>query len=241
MIDVMKSVVFQPRDIEQAIPDPFCILDTYGLTSGDELTAIFKALLQTIYPDIETITFMELAKRTGKNLVITVSNLSQHRTEYCCLDTQPDMNVLTALKMSCAYPLLIAPVLYKENLYVDGCLYCQLPLSYLDADTFSEMTTLGLLYTDRVEPIKNFIGYLQAVIFSPWNQWCKIQIQNSSIKNICQVHLQSAEDPTLQIVSLSMSRSEFDSYIEQGYDAMKQHMASKQTTELLSLPPECSE
>jgi len=226
--EVVKKILMIEHDLESIIPDPLSMLDTYGLTKGSEITQIFTTLLHEVFPDTEDITFIELAKKTGKNLVVTVSNLSKRQTEYFCLDTYPDASVIMALKMSCAYPLVVEPVSFNDNLYVDGCLYCQLPLSYLESETFSNITTIGLLYTDPIREIRGFTDYLEAILFSPWQQWCSRQIDQSIIKSICKINIVSEEDSAVQLVSLTISEKEFESYISQGYTQMKDYMISQE-------------
>jgi predicted acylesterase/phospholipase RssA len=57
-----------------------------------------------------SITFMELAKLTGKNLVVCVTNLTHNKAEYFSVDTTPDLNVVDAICMSSAIPIIFTPL-----------------------------------------------------------------------------------------------------------------------------------
>ena len=43
------------------------------------------------------------------------------------MDNTPDAEVFMALRASIAIPILFEPVLYKGNLYIDGCIFENIP------------------------------------------------------------------------------------------------------------------
>ena len=60
-------------------------MSTYGLSSGIGITRLLeRALEKKIH--IKDITFLELAKMTGKNLAVCVTNLSKDTTEFFDVD-----------------------------------------------------------------------------------------------------------------------------------------------------------
>ena len=87
------------------------------------------------------ITFLELTKLTGKNLIISVSNLTQNKIEYISINTYPEMSVKTAIDMSTAIPIIFKPIKYYNDLYVDSLVFNNFPIDYFQQSTFD---TLGL-------------------------------------------------------------------------------------------------
>jgi predicted acylesterase/phospholipase RssA len=82
-------------------------------------------------------TFMELAKATGRNLVVAVSNLEASARELLSVDTAPDLGVATAVRMSISIPILFTPVRHRIRpdgptcTYVDGGLFDYCPIDHI--------------------------------------------------------------------------------------------------------------
>jgi predicted acylesterase/phospholipase RssA len=117
-----------------------------GIDDGSRINkCISSALEARLGADRRDATFMELAKLTGRNLVVCVSNLTTTKHEYMCLETSPDMSVLLALRMSYAVPVLFTPVKHRGCWYVDGGIFNNCPLDFVQRHT----STLAL----RVNPL----------------------------------------------------------------------------------------
>jgi predicted acylesterase/phospholipase RssA len=97
-------------------------LDTRGLDDG---TRIYRALEAAVtargHP--RGLTFLELARATGRRLVVCVTNLDAARSEMLGPETAPDMPVVLAVRMSISVPILFSPVEYRGATYVDGALH----------------------------------------------------------------------------------------------------------------------
>jgi predicted acylesterase/phospholipase RssA len=96
--------------------------------------------------ELSDITFLELAKRTGKNLVVAGSNLSRSRREFFSVDDTPDMSVILALRISASIPFVFQPVVHNAQVYVDGALFSNFPIDYVES--VSNAVTLGILIDD---------------------------------------------------------------------------------------------
>lgn len=113
------------------------VLQSYGLDSGINMTTFLEDVLEMTI-GARDVSFMELAKRVGKNFVVCVANLTTQKTEYMCVDTTPHSSVVLAVRMSASIPILFAPVRADNgNVYVDGGLYETLPIGYI-AEKFSQ-------------------------------------------------------------------------------------------------------
>jgi predicted acylesterase/phospholipase RssA len=112
------------------VDDLLALPHTFGMDSGRRLEGVLRAALQRSPVGASDATFLELAKVTGKHLVVTVSNVTRRRPEYWSVDTVPTMSVVTAARASCALPLLYAPVLVGGDVFLDGGLYDDMPLTH---------------------------------------------------------------------------------------------------------------
>jgi hypothetical protein len=87
--------------------------DNLGIDSGDRL-------IEPIQDAVGKLTFLELSKKTGKNLVIVATHTSTMRPTYFSVDTTPHVLVLDAVRASMAIPLFIKPVEIGDDTYIDG-------------------------------------------------------------------------------------------------------------------------
>lgn len=107
----------------EKIGDPLqeeLLFDDYGLNDGGKfcffLTELFTEIVGKPDP-----TFSELHTFSGqKTLKIQVTNLSRYQSEILTHATHPDMSVVTALRMSVSVPFVFTPVVWNNQLYVDG-------------------------------------------------------------------------------------------------------------------------
>ena len=81
--------------------------------------------------------FIELAKATGRNLVVCVSDLEASERVLLSVDTAPDVGVSLAVRMSISVPVLFTPVRTRLRpggplrTYVDGGLFDFCPVAHI--------------------------------------------------------------------------------------------------------------
>ena len=121
-----------------------CFIDNWGFDDGQMNKRLLQAILKNKNININ-ITFKELYKITKKNLVIVGTNLSKETAEYFNHNTEPNMCIVDAVRISCCFPVVYSPVKYNNNLYVDGGVLAQYPLEYFD----SKKNLLGFVIEDR--------------------------------------------------------------------------------------------
>lgn len=108
-------------------------------------------------PDVS---FAELYRRTKRDLVIVVTNLTSKRVEYWSRKSHPGASVCRAVIASMAMPLLFTPVKMGDELFVDGGLGDNFPVSVFPVDT-----TLGIrIHLDLSPPWDNVLDYTMALI-----------------------------------------------------------------------------
>ena len=100
--------------------------NNYGFDDGMKIINFIKSLMdkKKIKYDI---TFKELFELTNKKLIICVCNLTLKKSEYLNYKNNPNMKILTALRMSFSIPILFCPIKYNDYYYIDGGIMDNLP------------------------------------------------------------------------------------------------------------------
>jgi predicted acylesterase/phospholipase RssA len=74
------------------------------------------------------ITLKELYEMFGNTLVCVSYNLTQDKTEYLSHLTHPDLDCLSAVRMSSNLPFIFSEFIYKDNAYTDGAICNNFPI-----------------------------------------------------------------------------------------------------------------
>lgn len=101
------------------------IIKNKAYLRGEEIEKFFKFILKE---KTYNSTLKELYERTNIELYITVYCLNTDSIEYVHYNNYPDLNILQAILMSCAIPLLLPSVQYKNKYYIDGAVLDNSPV-----------------------------------------------------------------------------------------------------------------
>lgn len=123
------KVVFDTDIAELAQPEIGKLLTHYGLDSGNGVINKMKELFRIKGVD-PNITLKQHFDYTGKRLVITVSCLGKG-VRYFDYTNEPDLSVLSAVRMSISIPGYFTAVRYKGDFYVDGGVLDNVPIAFL--------------------------------------------------------------------------------------------------------------
>ena len=104
---------------------------TWGLDNGRKYDQFIKKLLEKKECS-PYMTFLQLYQKYNIHLVITTTNISKHRLDTLDHLSHPDLSLATAIRMSGAVPFIFQPVMYNDDLYVDGVVIGDLPLGIID-------------------------------------------------------------------------------------------------------------
>lgn len=99
----------------------------WGFLSLNPMLSVVRSELMRRFGMIPTL--RQLHALTGKDLWVTVTNLSQRRVEYFHHTTHPDVCVVHAVHMSCSLPIVFSKVTHRGDICVDGGLLEPFPLS----------------------------------------------------------------------------------------------------------------
>jgi predicted acylesterase/phospholipase RssA len=88
------------------------------------------------------ITFKQLYDKTQKELVLTGYNVSTGMTE--CFDhlTHPNMEVLLAIRITMCIPMIFRPIIYNNQMYIDGSFVEPVPIRFCKRKKNSLIITL---------------------------------------------------------------------------------------------------
>jgi len=102
-----------------------------GFCDGTKILDFIEVLLN-LKIRIKDINFKDLEILTKKKLLIITTNFSKGKKEVFSSDTTPLVSVIKAIRMSISIPLLMTPVKYNDDYYVDGGLTSNLGIEFCD-------------------------------------------------------------------------------------------------------------
>lgn len=227
---VHKHLVHDDASDDSIDPcEVFAICDTYGISNGEKLMGLVKEIL--IGKNINaSITFMELGKRFGKNLVVCGANLTRRRSEYFCIDATPDMSVALAVRISCSVPILFTPVTHDECLYVDGGIYAHFPYEYtcdtnMQLSGVDEKDTIGVNILVAKCEITSLSSYIVELLNSVMDRALQTE-KITSLPFVC--NLKQSTSLSFDLLQLGVSPEKIDTLIEEGYVSMKTFMKERE-------------
>lgn len=121
-INIFKSI---KENNNKIIP---LITNHYSITDGKNVDNLLKNIFMEYKYNHETLTFKELYEKTGKNLILTGSNLNTRKCEYFCYKKTPTMNVFMALKITSRIPFIFPFIKLNNNIYTDGNIFDSFPI-----------------------------------------------------------------------------------------------------------------
>jgi NTE family protein len=139
------------------------IFGKYGLDDGKKLIIFIKKCIK-MKVNNENITFAELYKLTNKKLIISSTCITDNTIKYFDYNSDPDLPIWLAIRMSVSVPLIFEPVQYNNKLYVDGGILDNFPIQLVNSIEQSIGITVieRELETDTNE-IYDVIDYIKAL------------------------------------------------------------------------------
>jgi predicted acylesterase/phospholipase RssA len=226
-------------DIEGILP--FLMMSRLGVDDGERvLGAIRGALAKSPLLKKGDATFLELAKATGRDLVVGVTNLDRCRRELLSVDTTPDLSVVTAVRMSMSVPFLFTPVLHAGCTYVDGAVLDYCPTEQIQRSGSATSTLVLKLSWGRAElppprtelpDLKTFVGLLARAALSTSVDASSTVADVTRVRTVDVPALVDDDDApwTLRLDTLSLALSGgpeavVERYLEHGEAALRDHL-----------------
>ena len=141
----------------------FDIFSTLGL---DDSSRAFEIIIK----NLNNITFLDLAKKTGKDLIICATNAHTMKGIYFSVNNTPNVMVSDALHASCSLPLIKKPVKIGDTYYIDGGVTENIPISCIPDNIDSNNILIFSLDGSDIDPLDKLnlplllINILQIII-----------------------------------------------------------------------------
>ncbi len=127
----------------------------FGYYKGDKLIKWYRSIIQELTGNGE-ITLGEIYQQYGKELRIVATNVDKQRCEYFTSQTHPSLTLVQAVRISASYPFFFETVKYNDDLYIDGGLLNNYPISIFDdQNDFNETLGIKLTTSEDLEQIKS--------------------------------------------------------------------------------------
>lgn len=222
--------IFMDEDFISFDPNDVCnILQTFGIDSGERLERLFKSALRKKM-NRDDITFIELAKVTGKNLVICVTNLTQERHEMWNVDNHPNMSVIKALRISSSIPVIFSPMTVNGDIYIDGGLYNNFPIDYFENNLMKDIFGINIS-ARNYKKTNDFLQYMTYLLYTVIEKINYRPISDIE-KNIITIQFIDEDPISLEDLKLVVTKENINKYIQLGYDKTKNILESYNSCEL---------
>jgi predicted acylesterase/phospholipase RssA len=208
------------QDIQVDIQALLNIWYSFGAFDTDNI----KSLIEEILTDNnlpKTASFIDLAKHTGINYIVTASNLTKQKVEYFGMDENNTIDIVTAIQCSCAVPLFFKPIIVHGDMYVDAGLLCNTPSEYWTKKMAIQKDTLVLKFkntdealegkTNHPDSLLSYINMLMSNVFTEIND-------KTSLATIVQIPY--ANNVLQQLLLNEMSEIDIDHLIKIGYQTL---------------------
>jgi predicted acylesterase/phospholipase RssA len=198
------------------------ILNDYGISDGSNFIELMKRILFS-RTRLHDITFIELAKMTGKNLVVCVSNLTDEKEEFFCIDSKPNMSVIQALRISCSIPIIFNPVTLDDKIYLDGALYNNFPMNYFKNNNKLH-DILGInIAVHSYKRTDNILLYILYMVFSLVTKVQESHFDDAE-QNVVTIKIDTINWIHYDELKISYPEEKVDMMIKKGYEAIQQRL-----------------
>ena len=167
----------------------------------------------------ENITFRDLFEKTQKTFTVVGANISTGKPEYFSVHNTPDMNIETAITISCAIPFVFPFVKHNNCVYIDGCFFEHFPVNYaLACDNVTPNNIIGVnicrnLDVPACTENLTFTAYASLLMSMVWSKHAKPYNDEVLEKNI----LCLSDTKTNQYLFLPIQKQVIVDMIESGY------------------------
>lgn len=131
METIVEYIIRRPWDnaIQLSLSNIFDVFTKKGFFGTGTIVTFMKPFFDSRDISLD-ISMMDFYRLTGVKLFFYTVELNTFKLITVSCDTFPDLQVLKAVHMSAAYPVLISPVIIDDNCYVDGGLLCNYPINH---------------------------------------------------------------------------------------------------------------
>lgn len=192
----------------------------FGIDSGNKIENVLRILIKKkgYLPEI---TFEQFYERVGVEFIVVGSCISQERKKTFSYKETPDFEIVRAIRISCGLPFLYNTVKIDDDVYGDGCLFENTPISYFTST--EEMLYKTIAFNINAKTIQyehKLSNYVLKLYNCMANTISNLQLEKYQeyIIDLTEIDLKSALDITTE---------EKEKLIEYGYRATKEHIIER--------------
>jgi len=163
----------------------------------------------------------------GSDIMLTTYNYTNSKVEYISSSTHPDINCMTAIRMSCNIPLVFGKYSYNNCDYIDGAIYDIFPINYfLNSENASKFQIIGITITfeQNFSNETNIIHYIHDLFFIPIKEVLKSAIERAKRDENNKIIM--IKDEKLQSWNLQSTKFDMLNMFSDGYDESKNNLES---------------
>lgn len=186
--------------------------------------------------DRDDLTFLELSKKTGVNLYVSVTNINKNTNYILSVDNTPDVSIFKAVAASMTIPFLAYPIEINGEYYIDGGLTNNFPIKVFKNIPIDNILGVAIKIPDdfKVNEIaKNteislfkYISQLSHLIYLNSTHYTLLDHLNDNILIIEESPINDwlDIDITKDSIKKKLSIEEFDKLIIKGYTDIYNYM-----------------
>jgi len=193
------------------------LFENMGLFDTNNMKKNIECILHNFGYD-KNMTLLEFYKKTKKNLIIKTYNLSLNEEIYASYKNYPDIEISTLICMSSAIPFVFKPVMYNNNVYIDGAVCGSMPFIdeykhyisiiiednnpiILDKLTFSRYCSLLIQSTNNKYKDKKFYTNKRNIVIYLDLNMSTVSVDFSANKEKKNKHILIGYEKTMEILS----------------------------------------
>jgi len=192
----------------------------FGIDSGNKIENVLRILIKKkgYLPEI---TFEQFYERVGVEFIVVGSCISQERKKTFSYKETPDFEIVRAIRISCGLPFLYNTVKIDDDVYGDGCLFENTPISYFTST--EEMLYKTIAFNINAKTIQyehKLSNYVLKLYNCMANTISNLQLEKYQeyLIDLTEIDLKSALDITTE---------EKEKLIDYGYRATKEHIIER--------------
>ena len=217
---IMSNISYET--LSELNPDKILLFfDTLGVMSGEKMIKLLSLFLKK--KNIEAdITFHKLYLETQKELIITGYNLTKKKTNGFSHKNNPNMRVIDACRISFSVPFIFRPVLYDNELYIDGGFIENIPTRF--SKNKDDALILFIHRKNKnMQHIPQDVFEFAQVLFNQmyFNLDKSVVKKCKKYKNLIEIEVNNSSS---QIINFSMQKNEKEYLYNIGYITTKKFL-----------------
>jgi NTE family protein len=141
------------------------LLQSNGFISVEFMMRPVKKYLKQVY-EVDDMTYIELAKRTGVNIFINTTCVNNGQRTIFSLENTPNASVIDSIMASMSVPIMFEPVCIDGEYHIDGVISKDLPMDIFVNVPKENILAVLIMPSDK---LKNSVNYEKNTEFNFMN------------------------------------------------------------------------